>query len=84
MSDEALQAAFTDFERHADRKAWEKAFTALSELPADKRTGMLEDGNGYLIAAKERIWNALVSLPPAAASAAAPAVRTAPVMGLGR
>lgn len=62
--DEALQAAFTDFERHAGRKTWEKAFTALSELPADKRTGMLEDGNGYLIAAKERIWNALVSLPP--------------------
>lgn len=62
--DEALQAAFTDFERHAGRKAWEKAFTALSELPADKRTGMLEDGNGYLIAARERIWNALVSLPP--------------------
>jgi outer membrane protein assembly factor BamB len=62
--DEALQAAFADFERHAGRKAWEKAFTALSELPADKRTGMLEDGNGYLIAAKERIWNALVSLPP--------------------
>jgi outer membrane protein assembly factor BamB len=62
--DEALQAAFADFERHAGRKAWEKAFTALSELPPDKRTGMLEDGNGYLISAKERIWNALVSLPP--------------------
>jgi outer membrane protein assembly factor BamB len=62
--DESLQTAFTDFQRHAGRKAWEKAFQSLTEVPSEKRTGMLPDDNGFLISARERIWNALVSLPP--------------------
>lgn len=62
--DESLQLAFADFERHVERQSWEKAFQSIMELPAEKQTGMLPGDDDSLITARQRIWQALVDLPP--------------------
>jgi outer membrane protein assembly factor BamB len=62
-TDEALQNSFTDFQRHAERKAWEKAFAALADIPAEKRKGMLARPDGVIIPASQRIWDAIAALP---------------------
>ncbi len=34
-TDESLLNSFADFQRHVERKAWEKAFATLNEIPAE-------------------------------------------------
>lgn len=62
-TDESLQTNFSDFERHVERKTWEKAFATLNEIPAEKRTGMLSRKDGVVIPAQQRIWEAIAALP---------------------
>jgi outer membrane protein assembly factor BamB len=62
-TDESLQTHFSDFERHVERKAWEKAFASLNEIPPEKRSGMLARKDGLIIPAQQRIWEAIASLP---------------------
>lgn len=62
-TDEALQNSFGDFQRHVERKAWEKAFATLNEIPAEKRKGMLARPDGVIIPASLRIWDAIADLP---------------------
>ena len=61
-TDEAVQNALTDFERHAERNDWQKAFRVLENLPPDKRVGMLPAGNGFMVPAKVRFWRLLVDM----------------------
>lgn len=58
--DEAVQNTLTDFERHAERNDWQKAFRVLENLPAEKRVGMLPAGNGFMVPARVRFWRLLV------------------------
>jgi outer membrane protein assembly factor BamB len=62
-TDEALQNSFGDFQRHVERKAWEKAIATLNDIPADKRKGMLARPDGVIIPASLRIWDAVADLP---------------------
>ncbi|QDT56870.1 outer membrane biogenesis protein BamB [Caulifigura coniformis] len=62
-TDEALQNSFGDFQRHVERKAWEKAIATLNEIPAEKRKGMLARPDGVIIPASQRIWDAVADLP---------------------
>ena len=61
-TDEAVLNALTDFERHAERNDWQKAFRVLENLPPEKRVGMLPAGNGFMIPAKLRFWRLLVEM----------------------
>lgn len=61
--DDAVVNAFTVFERHVQRGSWEKAFRALEEPPAEKRKGTMPTGDGFIVPARQRIWDALVALP---------------------
>ncbi len=61
-TDEAVQNALTDFERHAERNDWQKAFRVLENLPPEKRVGMLPAGNGFMVPAKVRFWRLLVDM----------------------
>ena len=58
--DEAVQNTLTDFERHAERNDWQKAFRVLENLPPEKRVGMLPAGNGFMVPARVRFWRLLV------------------------
>ena len=60
--DEAVQNALTDFERHAERNDWQKAFRVLENLPPEKRVGMLPAGNGFMVPARVRFWRLLVEM----------------------
>jgi outer membrane protein assembly factor BamB len=62
-TDEALQNSFGDFQRHVERKAWEKAIATLNDIPAEKRKGMLARPDGVIIPASQRIWDAIADLP---------------------
>ncbi|MBX3442204.1 MAG: PQQ-binding-like beta-propeller repeat protein [Planctomyces sp.] len=62
-TDESLQTTFGDFQRHVERKAWEKAFSTLSEIPPEKRTGMLARKDGLIVPAQLRIWESIAELP---------------------
>lgn len=62
-TDDTLQTSFSDFERHVERKAWEKAFATLNDIPAEKRIGMLARKDGLIIPAQQRIWEAISELP---------------------
>jgi len=62
-TDEALQNSFGDFQRHVERKAWEKAIATLNDIPAEKRKGMLARPDGVIIPASQRIWDAVTDLP---------------------
>jgi outer membrane protein assembly factor BamB len=61
--DEGLTTSFSDFERHAKRGDWEKAFRALNEIPPAKRTGMLRGPDGMIVPASQRIWEGIATLP---------------------
>jgi outer membrane protein assembly factor BamB len=61
--DEALSTSYSDFERHAGRRDWEKAFRALNEIPAAKRNGMLRGPDGMIVPASQRIWEGIATLP---------------------
>jgi outer membrane protein assembly factor BamB len=61
-TDEAVLNALTDFERHAERNDWQKAFRVLENLPPEKRVGMLPAGNGFMVPAKVRFWRLLVDM----------------------
>ena len=58
--DEAVQNTLTDFERHAERNDWQKAFRVLENLAPEKRVGMLPAGNGFMVPARVRFWRLLV------------------------
>ncbi|HVJ85700.1 MAG TPA: PQQ-binding-like beta-propeller repeat protein [Caulifigura sp.] len=62
-TDEALANSFGDFQRHVERKAWEKAIATLNDIPAEKRKGMLARPDGVIIPASRRIWDAISELP---------------------
>jgi len=62
-TDEAIQNSFADFERHVERKAWEKAIATLNDIPVEKRKGMLARPDGVIIPATQRIWDAIAALP---------------------
>jgi len=61
--DDSLATSFSDFERHAGRGDWEKAFRALNEIPVAKRKGMLRAEKGMIVPAAHRIWEAIAELP---------------------
>ena len=60
--DEAVQNALTDFDRHAQRGDFQKAFRVLENLPLEKRVGMLPAGNGFMSPARVRFWRLLVEM----------------------
>ena len=60
--DEAVQNALTDFERHAERGDWQKAFRVMENLPPEKRVGMLPSGDGFMIPAQAKLWRLLVEM----------------------
>ena len=60
--DEAVQNALTDFQRHGERNDWQKAFRVLENLPPEKRVGMLPTGDGFMVPAKNRLWQLLVEV----------------------
>ncbi len=60
--DEAVQNALTDFQRHAERNDWQKAFRVLENLPPEKRVGMLPTGDGFMVPAKTRMWQVMVNI----------------------
>jgi outer membrane protein assembly factor BamB len=60
--DEAVQNALTDFDRHAQRGDFQKAFRVLENLPLEKRVGMLPAGNGFMTPARVRFWRLLVDM----------------------
>ena len=61
-TDEAVLNALTDFERHAERNDWQKAFRVLENLPPEKRVGMLPAGNGFMVPARVRFWRLMVEM----------------------
>jgi outer membrane protein assembly factor BamB len=56
--------AFEDFERYRDKKAWEKAFTALGKIEDGKPGRLVPDKDGFYVPTDLKIRAELLSLPP--------------------
>jgi outer membrane protein assembly factor BamB len=55
--------AFEDFDRYRDKKAWEKAFTALAKIE-EKPGRLVPDKDGFFIPTELKVRAELLSLPP--------------------
>ena len=56
--------SFEDFERYRDKKAWEKAFTALGKIEEGKPGRLVPDANGFFVPTDLKVRAELLSLPP--------------------
>jgi outer membrane protein assembly factor BamB len=56
--------ALEDFERFRDKRAWEKAFSALDKVASTDPGRLVSAGNGFYVPTTDRILSALLSLPP--------------------
>jgi outer membrane protein assembly factor BamB len=56
--------AFEDFRRHSQKNAWELAFKALASITERDPKGMVPAGSGLMVPTRQRVWQALASLPP--------------------
>jgi outer membrane protein assembly factor BamB len=56
--------AFEDFRRHSQKKAWELAFKAVASITEKDPKGMVPAGDGLMMPTRQRVWQALASLPP--------------------
>jgi len=56
--------AFEDFERYRDKKAWEKAFGALSKIEDGKPGRLVPDKDGFMVPTDLKVRAELLSLPP--------------------
>ncbi len=63
---QAITDAFEDFERYRDKKAWEKAFAALTKIDDAKPSPdrLVPGADGFYVTAGVKIQNELLSLPP--------------------
>jgi len=56
--------AFEDFRRHSKAKAWELAFKAIQSVAEKDPKGMVPAGDGLMVPTRQRVWQALATLPP--------------------
>lgn len=62
--DAKFNDALEDFARYRDKEAWELAFRSLETLGEAKREGMVPAGSGFFVPSRQRVMQALTSLPP--------------------
>lgn len=67
--DQKLKLALDDFHRYLEKKAWGRAFRAVTEVAEKDEPGMLPAEHGFILPARERIWQLLAGLPPEARDA---------------
>ena len=60
---QAVVDAFEDFERYRDKKAWEKAFTALAKIDDTSTGRLVADRDGFYVPVSTRVRGELISLP---------------------
>jgi outer membrane protein assembly factor BamB len=56
--------ALEDFERFRDKRAWEKAFSALDKMASTDPGRLVSAGDGFFVPTTDRILSSLLSLPP--------------------
>ncbi len=62
--DPKITDALTDFNRYADKQAWEKAFKAVEPIADVEVNGMLPSKDGFYFPARQAVMNAFLSMSP--------------------
>jgi outer membrane protein assembly factor BamB len=63
-TDDKFVNAVDDFQRYRDKKAWELAFRSLTSVTGVDPKLMAPSKDGFMLPARQRIMELLVSLPP--------------------
>src|SRR5439155_14946597 len=62
--DPKITDALSDFNRYAEKLAWEKAFKAIAPLAEVEVNGMIPGKDGFFFPARQAVMKTFLSMPP--------------------